>query len=259
MRNIALSLTYLGTAYHGWQVQKELPTVAGTLEAAAARVVGHTAHITGCGRTDAGVHAKVYIANFRTTSSIPCDRIPYALNTHLPPDIVVTAAREVSDGFNAIGSCVRKEYTYLIYNSRIRDPFYVNRAWFYPRHLDESVMQAAGQQFVGTHDFAAVRSVGTDVTSTVRTVHDYQVRRMGDLLELRVSANGFLYNMARAMAGTVVYAAEGKFPPEAIGQILASGNRTAAGPTVPGGGLYMTHLWYDNGIDKFELSAGSLI
>ena len=259
MRNIALYLTYLGTAYHGWQVQKELATVAGTMEEAAARVVGHPVHMTGCGRTDAGVHAKVYLANFRTTSTIPCDRLPYALNTHLPPDIVVTGAMEVSDGFNAIGSCLRKEYTYLIYNSRIRDPFYVNRAWFYPKHLDERVMQAAGRQFIGTHDFAAVRSVGTEVKSTVRTVYDYQVRRKGDLIELRVSANGFLYNMARAMAGTVVYAAEGKFPPEAIGEILASGNRTAAGPTVPGGGLYMTHLWYADGEKTFELEAGEMI
>lgn len=259
MRNIALFLTYLGTAYHGWQVQKELSTVGGTLEAAAEQVVGHPVHMTGCGRTDAGVHARVYVANFRTTSAIPSDRLPYALNTHLPPDIVVTQAREVSDGFNAIGSCVRKEYTYLIYNDRIRDPFYVNRAWFYPKHLDEGIMQAAGSQFVGTHDFAAVRSVGTDVKSTVRTVYDYQVRRKGKLLELRVSANGFLYNMARAMAGTVVYAAEGKFPPEAIGRILEEGNRTAAGPTVPPGGLYLTHLWYDNGTEQFELEAGPLI
>ena len=259
MRNIALFLTYLGTAYHGWQVQKELTTVAGTLEAAAGKLLGHRVHMTGCGRTDAGVHARVYLANFRTESTIPVERLPYALNTHLPADIVVTGAREVSDGFNAIGSCVRKEYTYLIYNSRIRDPFYVNRAWFYPKHLDERIMQAAGQQFVGTHDFTAVRSVGTEVKSTVRTVYDYQVRRSGDLIALKVSANGFLYNMARAMAGTVVYAAEGKFPPEAIGEILASGNRTAAGPTVPGGGLYMTHLWYDNGTEKFELAAPEMV
>lgn len=259
MRNIALFLTYLGSAFHGWQVQKDQVTVAGTLEDATARVVGHGVHITGCGRTDAGVHARVYVANFRTSSTIPCDRLPYALNTHLPADIVVTQAMEVSEGFNAIGSCVRKEYTYLIYNSRIRDPFYVNRAWFYPRHLDEAVMQAAADQFVGTHDFAAVRSVGTDVKSTVRTVYDYRVRREGNLIALSVSANGFLYNMARAMAGTVVYAAEGKFPPAAIGAILDAGNRTAAGPTVPPGGLYLTHLWYDSGTEKFELAAGPLI
>ena len=136
MRNIALTLKYLGTAYHGWQVQKTVTTVGQTLEEAAAAVVGHPVHMTGCGRTDAGVHARVYVANFRTTARIPCDRLPYALNTHLPEDIVVTNATEVHEDFNAIGSCVRKEYTYLIYNSGIRDPFYVNRAWFSPKPLD---------------------------------------------------------------------------------------------------------------------------
>jgi tRNA pseudouridine38-40 synthase len=256
MRNIALFLTYLGTAYHGWQMQKNLPTVQETMEKAIAMVVGHSVHVTGCGRTDAGVHAKCYVANFRTTSTIPVERLPYALNTHLPGDVVVTKAFEVHEDFNAIGSCARKEYTYLIYNSRIKDPFHVNRAWFYPKHLDEKIMQAAADQFVGTHDFAAVRSVGTDVKSTVRTVYYYKVDRQGDLIRLRVCANGFLYNMARAMAGTVVYAAEGKIQPEEIGAILDSGNRTAAGPTVPPGGLYMTHLWYDDGVENFECAAG---
>ena len=175
------------------------------------------------------------------------------MNTHLPEDIVVTGAMEVHDDFNAIGSCVRKEYTYLIYNSRIRDPFYVNRAWFYPKHLDENIMQQAASRFVGTHDFAAVRSVGTDVKSTVRTVYYYNVERKGDLIELKVCANGFLYNMARAMAGTVVYAAEGKIKPEEIGVLLERGNRTAAGPTVPPGGLYMTQLWYDDGKVAFHV------
>ena len=158
MRNIALELTYLGTAYHGWQIQKKLATVEQTLENAAGAVVGHPVHMTGCGRTDAGVHARHYIANFRTTSTIPCDRLPYALNTKLPPDIVVVRVMEVHEGFNAIGSCVKKEYTYYIYNSNIRDPFYVDRAWFYPRHLDEGIMARAAAQFVGTHDFSAVRS-----------------------------------------------------------------------------------------------------
>lgn len=253
MRNIALFLKYEGTSYHGWQVQKNACTVAQTLEEATAKVVGHRVHITGCGRTDAGVHARVYVANFRTDSRIPVDRLPYALNTHLPEDIVVFDAMQVHDGFNAIGSCVKKEYTYQIYNSRIRDPFYVNRAWFYPKHLDERIMQQAASQFVGTHDFAAVRSVGTDVKSTIRTVHHFEVERKGDLIECRICANGFLYNMARAMTGTVVYAAEGKIAPNEIGALLESGNRTAAGPTVPAGGLYMTQLWYDDGEVSFHV------
>mgnify|MGYP000675181035 CR=1 FL=1 len=248
MRNIALKLMYVGTAYHGWQIQKNAVTVEETLEKAIASVVGHPVKCTGAGRTDAGVHAENYIANFRTTSTIPCDRLPLAVNTRLPEDIVVVKATEVHDGFNAIGSCIKKEYTYRIYNSRIRNAFFVNRAWFYPKHLDETVMQRAADQFVGTHDFRAVRSVGTETRTTVRTVHYFQVSRAGELIECRVCADGFLYNMVRAMTGTIVYAAEGKLSPEDIPAILASGNRTLAGPTVPPGGLYMTKLWYEENV-----------
>ena len=246
MRNIALRLMYVGTAYHGWQVQKNAVTVAETLEKALATVVGHPVKCTGAGRTDAGVHAETYVANFRTTSRIPCDRLPLAVNTRLPDDIVVVKATEVPDEFNAIGSCLKKEYTYRIYNSHIRNAFYVDRAWFYPKHLDEGIMQRAASHFVGTHDFAAVRSVGTETRTTVRTVHYCRVERAGDLLELKVCANGFLYNMVRAITGTVLYAAEGKLSPEDIPRILDSGNRTLAGPTVPPGGLYLTKLWYED-------------
>ena len=246
MRNIALFLTYLGTHYHGWQVQKNLPTVAETMEKAAAMVVGHPVHMTGCGRTDAGVHARVYVANFRTSSTIPVERLPYALNTHLPCDIVVTKAFEVHENFNAIGSCARKEYTYQIYNSRLKNPFYVNRAYFYPKRLDEEFLNRAAHQFVGTHDFAAVRSVGTETKTTVRTIYWCDVTRSGELLELKVCADGFLYNMVRAITGTVLYAAEGKFLPEDIPAILESRDRTLAGPTVPPGGLYLTRLWYED-------------
>ncbi|MGN8969169.1 tRNA pseudouridine(38-40) synthase TruA [Intestinimonas sp. HCP28S3_D6] len=247
-RNIALKLMYVGTAYHGWQVQKNAVTVEETLEKALSTVVCHPVKCTGAGRTDAGVHAETYIANFRTTSRIPCDRIPLAVNTRLPDDIVVVKATEVPEDFNAIGSCIKKEYTYRIYNSRLGNAFYVNRAWFYPKHLDEAVMQRAADCFVGTHDFSAVRAVGTDVRSPVRTVYYFDISRTGDLIECRVCANGFLYNMVRAMVGTCVYAAEGKFAPEEVSAILESKNRTAAGPTVPPGGLYMTKLWYDEDV-----------
>ena len=243
-RNIALQLMYNGTAYHGWQVQKNAISVAETLEGALAATVGHPVKCTGAGRTDAGVHAEVYVANFRTGSRIPVDRLPLAVNTRLPNDIVVVRAAEVPESFNAIGSCKKKEYTYRIYNSRLGNPFFVDRAWFYPRRLNEGVMARAAAQFVGTHDFRAVRSVGTETKTTVRTVYYFDVSRRGDLIECRVCANGFLYNMVRAMVGTIVYAAEGKLVPESIPDILASGNRTLAGPTVPPGGLYMTRLWY---------------
>ena len=245
MRNIALQLMYVGTAYHGWQKQKNAETVQETLEQAVSKVVKHPVKFTGAGRTDAGVHARVYIANFRTTCNIPCDRMPLAFNARLPEDIVVVSAKEVSEGFNAIGSCIRKEYTYQVYNSRIRNAFYVDRAYFYPKHLDEEIMAEAARVFVGTHDFAAVRDVGTNVRSTVRTVHYFEVVREGDLITLKVCANGFLYNMVRIMVGTVLYAAEGKLTPEGIADILRRGNRVEAGPTVPPGGLYMTRVWYN--------------
>ena len=246
MRNIALKLMYNGTAYHGWQIQKNASSVAETLQRALTMVCGDAVKLTGCGRTDAGVHAERYVANFHSDSRIPVDRLPFAVNTHTPEDIVVREALEVPEAFNAIGSCLKKEYTYRIYNSRIKNPFYVNRAYFYPKRLDEDVMDRAAREFEGTHDFRAVRSVGTETRTTVRTVYHCRVTRAGELLELRVSANGFLYNMVRAITGTVLYAAEGKLAPEDIPRILASGNRTLAGPTVPPGGLYLTRLWYED-------------
>ena len=246
MRNIALKLMYNGTAYHGWQVQKTESSVCQTLEKGLSAVCGERVHCVGCGRTDAGVHAERYVANFHTSSRIPAERLPFAVNTHTPEDIVVTEAVEVPEEFNAIGSCLKKEYTYRIYNSRIKNPFYVDRAYFYPKRLDEELMDRAARMFEGTHDFAAVRSVGTDVKSTVRTICYCRVQRSGDLLEMKVCANGFLYNMVRAITGTVLYAAEGKMRPEEIPAILDAGDRRLAGPTAPPGGLYLTRLWYED-------------
>ena len=246
---------YVGTAYHGWQIQNNAVTVEETLEKALAKIVGHPVKCTGVGRTDAGVHAEYYVANFHTASRIPCEKLPLAVNTRLPDDIVVSRAMEVPEDFNAISACVRKEYTYRIWNSHVRSAFLVDRVWFYPKELDEAVMGAAAARFGGKHYFAAVQSVGTTLRSTVRTVHYFDVVRKGALLECRVCADGFLYNMVRAMVGTCVYAAEGKFPPEAVDQILDGGSRTAAGPTAPPGGLYMTNAWYEiPGLAEKELT-----
>ena len=253
MRNIALRLCYDGTAYHGWQKQKTEVTVSETLEKAIHAVTGEEVHVIGCGRTDAGVHAERYCANFRTDTTIPVDRLPFALNTRLPDDISVVGAVDAPWEFNSIGSCIKKEYTYRVYNHPFRDPFWNNRAYFYPYELDIGVMQKAASAFVGTHDFAAVRSVGTDVKSTVRTVYYYEVSQNGDIIEFKICANGFLYNMARAMVGTVIYASRGKISPDEIGAILESGNRCLAGPTVPSGGLYMTHIWYDGEVGRMML------
>jgi tRNA pseudouridine38-40 synthase len=245
MRNIALRLRYDGSAYHGWQVQKTEVTVAETLEKALAKTCGHPVKVTGCGRTDAGVHALSYCANFRTDSRIPVDRIPLAVNSRLPMDIAVVDACQVEDGFNAIGSCIQKEYVYKILNSRLRDPFLEKRACFYPSPLDTELMARAGRAFEGTHDFAAVRSLGTETRTTVRTVHWCRTQREGELISIYVCADGFLYNMVRAIVGTMVYASYGKLLPEDIPGLLEKGDRRLTGPTMPPQGLYLNRLWYD--------------
>ena len=256
MRNIAARLMFEGSRYHGWQVQKEDATIAGTLESALSRLCGHPVRANGCGRTDAGVHAERYCFNFRTSSSIPPDRIPLAVNSLLPNDIAVQRAIIASDDFDANLSCIKKEYTYRIYNSRIRDPFYSGRAYFYPQPLDIGAMSEAAGHFVGTHDFAALRSVGTETKTTVRTVFWYEVEDMGRFVELRVCADGFLYNMARAMAGTLLYVSEGKISPDDLPLLLEKKDRRLTGPTAPPDGLYMTRIWYEGDVGKMMMQEG---
>ena len=243
-RNMILHLAYDGSAYHGWQTQKNDHTVQQTLEEALSEVCGHTVKAVGCGRTDAGVHARHYCANFRTESRIPADRLPFAVNARLPKDISVYEAFEGPQDFNAIGSCVRKEYIYRILNTQIRDPFLESRVCFYPQRLNMEKMAEAAAFFEGTHDFRAVRSVGTETRTTVRTVHWCRVSRKEDLITIAICANGFLYNMCRAMVGTMVYASYGKLEPRDIPALLEKGDRRLTGPTMPPQGLYMNHIWY---------------
>ncbi len=245
MKNIALRLRYDGSRYHGWQVQKNAVTVAQTMEEALAKVCGERVKLTGCGRTDAGVHALRYCANFHSGCTVPVDRLPLAVNSRLPDDIAVVDAVEVPDDFNAIGSCVKKEYVYKILNSRIPDPFLADRVCFYPQRLDISLMQAAARAFEGTHDFKAVRSEGTQTKTTVRTVYWCRAEKDGNLITVSICANGFLYNMCRAMVGTMVYASYGKLIPEEIPALLEKRDRRLTGPTMPPQGLYLNRVWYD--------------
>ena len=245
MKNIALRLRYDGSRYHGWQVQKNAVTVAQTMEEALAKVCGERVKLTGCGRTDAGVHALRYCANFHSGCTVPVDRLPLAVNSRLPDDIAVVDAVEVPDDFNAIGSCVKKEYVYKILNSRIPDPFLADRVCFYPQRLDISLMQAAARAFEGTHDFKAVRSEGTQTKTTVRTVYWCRAEKDGDLITVSICANGFLYNMCRAMVGTMVYASYGKLRAGDIPALLETRDRRLTGPTMPPQGLYMHRVWYD--------------
>lgn len=249
-RNIALRLSYDGARYHGWQEQREDITVGGTLRTALTRVCGEALHFTGCGRTDAGVHAMRYCASFTTQSSIPAERIPYAVNSLLPPDISVSSAIDAPEDFNAILSCQKKEYTYRIINSRIRDPFMSGRAHFYPQRVNIEAMMEAAAHFVGTHDFAAVRSVGTETKTTVRTVYWFEVEKLGQEITMRVCADGFLYNMARAMVGTLLYVSEGKISAPDIPRLLEARDRRLTGPTAPPQGLYLSRIWYPGAVGE---------
>ena len=234
---------YNGTAYHGWQVQKNAVTVCETLQRRWRRSPAHRCTSpAAAARTPAFTRSNTSPISARRAHS--AGRLPFAINTHAGGHC---RQRGAGGGgvFNAIGSCLKK-CSYRIYNSRVKNPFYVNRAYFYPKRLDEEFLNRAAHQFVGTHDFAAVRSVGTETKTTVRTIYWCDVTRSGELLELKVCADGFLYNMVRAITGTVLYAAEGKFLPEDIPAILESRDRTLAGPTVPPGGLYLTRLWYED-------------
>ena len=254
MRNIALRLKYDGSRYHGWQVQKNDVTVCQTMEEALEKVCGHPVKLVGCGRTDAGVHALRYCANFKSDCRIPLDRLPLAVNSRLPGDIAVVAAAEAPEDFNAIGSCIKKEYIYKIHNSNIRDPFWEKRVCFYPQHLDMELMQAAAKAFEGTHDFRAVRSEGTQTRTTVRTVYWCRAEKEGDIITVSICANGFLYNMCRAMVGTMVYASYGKLLPEEIPLLLEKGDRRLTGPTMPPQGLYLNRVWYDGPVGELFLN-----
>lgn len=242
--NIRFTLNYMGTAYHGWQRQQNAVTVQQTLEDAFASLTGVHTPFVGCGRTDAGVHARGYVANARAETGIPMEKLPLALNARLPRDISVFAAEAVPDAFHAVFSCTAKEYTYTIQNGRVRDPFLNDRSMFIPTPLDVDRMRACSAEFLGEHDFSAVRSLGSNVTTTVRTVYDCEVTAQGGIIAIRIKASGFLYNMARAMAGTLVYAGLCKLAPGDISDILRSGDRRLAGPTLEAGGLCMTGVWY---------------
>ncbi len=241
----ALVLSYLGRDYHGWQRQNNALTIQQLIEDAWLKTCGAPAYLSGCGRTDAGVHAKYYVASTDAPTTIPLSRLPAALNARLPEGVVIHRAVAVEDSFDARFSCVKKEYTYLIHNGRTRDPFFTDRAWFYPQKLDVDAMERAARDLVGKQDFAAVKNEGTPVKSTVRTIFYCHVeRRGGEMIAIRVCADGFLYNMVRAITGTLVYVGIGKIAPDGIPAILQSRDRLRAGPTAPPCGLYMTALDY---------------
>jgi tRNA pseudouridine38-40 synthase len=251
-RHIALVLSYLGTAYHGWQIQKNGITVSETVGDVLSRITDEKIKLTGCGRTDAGVHALRYVADFRTTSGISTEKLPAALNSLLPRDISVLAAFEIPGSFHSTRSCVRKEYIYKIHLGKTRSPFLRDLALHYPYPFNFAEVKKACANFVGTHDFSAMRTLGTPVKSTVRTMYSCDAEISGDMAYIYMCANGFLYNMARAITGTLLEVARNKTSADGIPEILLSRDRARAGATAPAHGLYLARLWYNTDNEMFN-------
>ena len=241
---IGLKIEYDGTAYAGWQRQKNAPSVQAAIEQALFETLHWQGTIIGAGRTDAGVHALGQVAHFDIETRVPPDRFSYILNQTLPPDIRIVQSWAAAEGFHARRSAHGKHYRYTLYCSPHASALERNVSLHVPQKLDLAAMQRAAQALVGEHDFSAVRSLGSNVSTTVRTVYACEVTAQGDLIAIRIKASGFLYNMARAMAGTLVYAGLHKLSPGDISDILRSGDRRLAGPTLEAGGLCMTGVWY---------------
>lgn len=245
MRNLLFKISFDGSSFHGFQIQNNLRTVQGELKNAFKELTGENLVINGCSRTDAGVHAKEYFFNVKTNSTIPCESFPVALATKLTPEILVVSCSEVSMEFNAQFNAQSKEYEYIFLNTKDLSPFMYKKVFHYKyRELDVELLNKACQFFVGEHDFSAFCASGATVQSKVRTIYSASVRRENNLVIFKVCGNGFLYNMVRIMAGTLLYVAEGKINCEDILGIIESGDRTKAGITAIPDGLYLNKVFY---------------
>lgn len=242
--NIKLRLQYDGTAYHGWQIQKNAVTVQETVKNALEKITGEEINLIGCGRTDAGVHAENYICGFHTASAIPAEKIPYALNSLLPGDIVCLEAQKAGELFHANKSAKSKRYVYRILNRALPDAVLYRYSWHFKYPLDIEKMRAGAEAFLGEHDFAGFASSGYSVKTTVREIYSLDVTRKGDIITADIHGNGFLYNMVRIIMGTLVLAGSGKIDPSEMADIIASRDRTKAGITAPPQGLCLKEVYY---------------
>lgn len=246
MRRIRLTVAYDGTQYCGWQVQPNGITIEEVLNRALSRLTGEEIQVIGASRTDSGVHAMGNVAVFDTASRIPADRFAMALNRNLPEDIVVTCSEEVAGDFHPRYRDCSKTYEYRILNARVPDPTRRKTTYFVSYDLDLEAMREASAYFLGEHDFASFCNVRTNVSSTVRTVSDLTIRREGDEIRIRITGNGFLYNMVRIIVGTLVRVGRGYYRPEQVLEILEAKKRTEAGVTAPPQGLFLMEIRYES-------------
>ncbi|MFI3115719.1 MAG: tRNA pseudouridine(38-40) synthase TruA [Clostridia bacterium] len=244
MRNIKLTLSFDGTDFSGYQIQANAHTIEAEIKNSLAHITKEDISIVGCGRTDSGVHAYKYIINFKTNSNISLEKFPLAINGNINKAIVVEKAEECDMDFHARFCVLEKTYVYRILNSKTNIPFERLYTYKYGGELDCEKMSKACEKFVGTHDFTSHKSLGTETKDSIRTIYYCNLERKDDIIEISITANGFLYNMARTIAGTILECGKGKIEPCDIEKIIESKDRRKAGATLPAHGLFMKEIKY---------------
>ncbi|MCQ2532838.1 MAG: tRNA pseudouridine(38-40) synthase TruA [Saccharofermentans sp.] len=245
MPRIALVCEYDGTEFVGYQIQNNGRSVQEELNKAISTLYKEDIKVTGCSRTDAGVHARYHVSSCDVPFYIPEEKIPLALNPFLPEDLSVKKAIYMCDDFSARFDTLGKKYIYRIYSSPVRQPMKSRYAYHVTYKLDVDKMKVAAAYFAGEHDFAAFCAAGGSQLTTVRRIHHVIVRENDDLVEIEVSGEAFLYNMVRIIAGTLMYVGLGKIKPEDIPDVIKSCERKRAGQTLPPQGLTLEEVYYD--------------
>ncbi len=250
MKRVRLTVAYDGTNYCGWQVQPNGVTIEEVLNRELSRLFGEKIEVSGASRTDSGVHALGNVAVFDTDAPMPAEKISFALNQRLPEDIVVQDSREAPPGWHPRYQKSRKTYEYRILNRAFRLPSRRLDTYFYHYPLDEGRMGLAAGSLVGEHDFKSFCAAGSQARSTVRTIYSCGVEREGDVVTIRVTGNGFLYNMVRIIAGTLIRVGAGAVEPEEVPAILGARDRAAAGPTAPAHGLTLMGIEFEEELSQ---------
>ncbi|MGN0454687.1 MAG: tRNA pseudouridine(38-40) synthase TruA [Ruminococcus sp.] len=245
LRNLLLTISYDGSFFHGWQIQKNAVTVQQVFQEALYKIISQTPDIKGCSRTDSGVHANMYCISLKTDHPIPEQRLMAALNRYLPKSVAVLDCRRVPDDFHARYSCKSKQYIYKIWNDQVRNPFLEGYALHYRYDIDEKMLNKAAQAYMGSHDFTSFCTIDKrEKGDFTRNVKFFSVQRQDKLVTMTVEADGFLYNMVRIMVGTLLKIQQGKLRADSIPYILEKKDRCFAGPTAPAAGLYLNKVNY---------------
>ena len=245
MRNIKLTIEYDGKDFKGWQKQPNKSNIQGEIERAIYNITKEEVDLIGSGRTDAGVHALAQVANFKTNSNIPIEKLALAINSQLKNSIIIKKAEEVDERFHSRYNAKHKTYRYIINNSPCGTAIYRNLEYCFPIKLDVAKMQEAAKYFEGEHDFKAFKSSGTSAKNSVRTIYNASVKQEGEKIIIELTGNGFLYNMVRIISGTLLDVGLQKIKPEEIKNIIEEKDRQKAGKTLPAHGLYLVEVKYN--------------